>query len=42
MTRRDNQLISIYKFVFAYCFFDVFCLGDNTFQVLVTESIIDP
>ena len=48
MTRKDDQLISIYlkyfffiKIIFTYCFCSVFYLGDNTFQVLEAESIID-
>ena len=48
VSRKDDQLISIYlkyllfiKIIFAYCFLNVFYLGDNTFQVLEAESIID-
>ena len=48
MTGKDDQLISIHlkylffiKIIFAYCFLNVFYLGDNTFQVLEAEIIID-
>ena len=49
MTRRDDQLISVYlnfflffiKIINAYCFFNAFYLRDNTFQALEAESITD-